>query len=86
MVEGAATDAEFWKAIARLVERLGDPCLDQAREALEDLDTYLLVSKRSVYDVADRIRQRPDPWGARVTAENAEDVFAFPLAPGARAP
>ena len=82
MVEAAATDAEFWKEIARRVERLGDLDLDQARQALEDLDLYLLVNKRSFYCVGDRIRQKPDPWGARITADNAMDVFAFPLAPG----
>ena len=75
MAEVAATDAELWEGIAQCVARLGSPDLHQAREALEDLDRYLLVNKRSTYDVADRIRQKPDPWGTPVTADNAEDVF-----------
>jgi hypothetical protein len=61
--------------VARLVARLGSFEWDVAKAANDALDLYLLAHKLSWYDVADRILQRPDPWAARITADNIMDLY-----------
>jgi len=58
-----------------LVERLGSPDWAQVQQALDALDEHLLVHKRSVLDLADRIRHAPDAWGVLITSDNIENIY-----------
>lgn len=65
----------MWDRAADFIQRLGSPLWEIAREALADLDEYLLIHKRSFLCLADRVAGRPDAWPKPVTAETIESVY-----------
>jgi hypothetical protein len=63
----------LWDRAAAIVARLGSPIWDVAREALADLDEYLLMHRRSFYCLADRVAGKVEP--VPITHENIMDIY-----------